>query len=254
MQRKARPTPAPTSLGSKCLGQRMHGPGAMCLHTAFRATHDCSGLGNIQFLPSNEAGRLPVDARQLCDLPDVDHASRICSRAPPNRQRSPSHGASTDCRRVSSRSKSPSSSRPRSRTGSAGRHCAPSAPEPVHRGVGQDALEQQRQFGRGRSAYFSASRIIASCTMSSAASSSAHGIHRALEGALLDALEEVGEFFVGGQGVPAATGAPGIGARIMSRGLDRAGLATVGARRCAIMLLRTTLFGLKPAARPGASF
>jgi hypothetical protein len=35
--------------------------------------------------------------------------------------------------------------------------------------------------------------------MSSAASSSAHRIDRALEGALLDALEEVGEFFVGGQ-------------------------------------------------------
>ena len=69
----------------------------------------------------------------------------------------------------------------------------------------------------GRSAYFSARRIIESCTMSSAASSIADGVQRALEGALLDTLEEVGQFFVGGQGQAHWSGRPARAAALSHR-------------------------------------
>jgi hypothetical protein len=62
-----------------------------------------------------------------------------------------------------------------------------------------------------------------------------HGIDRALEGALLDALEEIGEFFVGGQGGLGALMAPGDRRRLCHPAWGQAAAAS---QRC-IMLLRT---------------
>ena len=73
------------------------------------------------------------------------------------------------------------------------------APEPVHRRVRQDALEQQRQFGRrpvdvllGQPDH----RVLHDVQRGVVV---ANGVDRPLEGPLFDALEEVGEFFVGCQ-------------------------------------------------------
>jgi hypothetical protein len=73
------------------------------------------------------------------------------------------------------------------------------AAEVVHRGVGQDPLEHQRQFGRRAvSVLFGQAdhRVLHDVQCSVVA---ADRIDRALEGPLFDALQEVGQFFFGGQ-------------------------------------------------------
>ena len=188
------------SLCPQRLGQGMHGPGAVRLDAALRATHDRRRLGHIEFLPVTQQEGFSLTRRQLRQ-PLPRSASRIwpATPSPPHSRCRANRPAASS---VSSRSKSPSSS-------------------PATRSPRSSARRALRTFWRRNQSIVALDRMRWNSSGSSAGGPVgvllgqpdhrvlhdverrivvAHGIDRALEGALLDALEEVGEFFVGGQG------------------------------------------------------
>jgi hypothetical protein len=73
------------------------------------------------------------------------------------------------------------------------------APKPVHRRVRQNALEQQRQLGGGPVDVLFGQPDHRVLHDVEGGIFVPNGVQRPFEGALFDALEEVGEFFVGCQ-------------------------------------------------------
>src|SRR6185436_197173 len=115
-------------------------------------------------------------------------------------------------------------------------------PKPVHRGVGQDALEQQRQL-RNRTVGILLGqpdhRILHDVKRRLVI---AHGVGGSLERPLLDALEKVGQFVIGRQCGKAGCSSPGFFERRDYRiGFSGLSGGRLGADSDDIMLLRTTL-------------
>ena len=149
----------------------MHGPRAVRLDASLRAAHRGGGLGDIEFLPVTQEKRLALTRRQRA--PPRPRSAARSEPGKPSRRRSPTASDPPSASSVSRMSKSPSPP-------------APSNSEKFRttalrtfwrRNQSIVAFDRMRwnssgSSAAGRSAYFSASRIIVSWTMSSAASSS----------------------------------------------------------------------------------
>ena len=230
----------------------MNGSGTVRLDTALRAAHQRCGLRYIEFLPVTQQERLPLTCGQFSNFV-VDQMQDL---GPGNRVGS-ALAAELTVQRVQSFEKieiaivtSIVEVRQVLDVGTADFL----APEPVHRGVGQDALEDQRQFGSRPVGVFLSQldhRVLDDVQCRIVAPDCVHG---ALEGAPFDTLEEVGEFFFGGQrvlgGLQAQLGPSKLSHRTAA-GRDAPKAADDGA----IMLHSTTRYRLacRPSDRDGAS-
>ena len=150
----------------------MHRSRAVRLDAAFGAAHDGGGLGDIEFFPVTQQEGLALTAGQLRHL-GLDRLARSAPVKP-------------------SRRRFPTAERPAERfqglehveiavvaggVSKSEKFCTTALRTFWRRNQSIVAFDRMRwnssgSSAAGRSAYFSASRIIASCTMSSAASSS----------------------------------------------------------------------------------
>src|SRR5574337_237981 len=177
----------------------MDRPRAMRLDAAFGTTHRGGGLGDVEFFPVTQQEGFALTRGQrrhlgLDRLHDLDPRHRV------GRALGAEHGfdrfesfeqvvvavfaCGVEVRQVLQH-----------------RIAHPQATEVVHRRVRQDALEQQRQLGRGTVGVAFGQpdhRVLDDVQRGVVV---ADGVHDPLEGALLDALEEVRQFSFARQGL-----------------------------------------------------
>ena len=153
----------------KCLGQCMDRPRTVGLDTALRATHHLCRLGHIEFFPVTQQEGFALTRRQCGDL-GIDELQDLC---PGNGVRG-ALGAQRVFQRLQSfQQVEVAVLVPGSKSE---RFCTTALRTFSRRNQSIVAFDRMRwktsgNSAAGRSAYFSARRIIASCTMSSAASS-----------------------------------------------------------------------------------